>query len=132
MKVTPPKLAKPDDPIFKRGLTFFTPAPRPLIKVSQTGANQESSVAISPEMETRGSGSPTAKELDMKVIPTRSASRDDPIYKGGLQFFTPVSRLLAKPSLSSDEANAIPGTSEKLEGDTAPIAPDEQGTTNDR
>lgn len=68
----------------------------------------------------------------MKVTPPRLASRDDPIYKSGLQFFTPVSRPLAKSSQSSDEVNAALGASEKLDGDTAPITPDEQGTTNGR
>ena len=54
MKVTPLELVKSNDPIFKRGLTIFTPAPRPLIKISQTGANQESSAAISPENGDKG------------------------------------------------------------------------------
>lgn len=66
----------------------------------------------------------------MKITPPKLAKPDDPIFKRGLTFFTPASRPLAKPSQSSDEANAAPGVSEKLDGDTAPIAPDGEGTNN--
>ncbi len=72
------RLAGPDDPIFKEGVTFYTrPSDRASTPTKKTG----------------------------KVIWESPPGRDDPIYKEGFTVYTPKSHRPKPPAEPKEDAN---------------------------